>query len=123
MKPEEGDVRSGTVVAGEGLIPMNSEDEYLELSLTECHSGEEGEITAITGDCSIARRLRELGLEAGSWIRVAQEGSPVIIHSGETRLCLRSELAASIRMRIGAMFPFASPPQALPSDAVSGGTA
>jgi len=106
---------------------MNSDEEaYLELALTECHSGEEGEITAITGDSSMARRLRELGLEAGAWIRVAQEGSPVIIHAGETRLCLRSDLAASIRMRIGAMFPFAAPgmPQhPLPSDAVSGGTA
>jgi Fe2+ transport system protein FeoA len=80
------------------------EIDTMDWPLTACQSGEEGEVTEIEGDCHMARRLRELGVETGARLRVIQQGSPVIIQAGESRLCLRAELAEAIKLRVEPAF-------------------
>ena len=83
---------------------MSTGLESLELALTECMDGEEAEIADITVDSSLATRLRELGLISGGIVRVARQGSPMILEIGTARVCLRGEEAARITVRVPA-FP------------------
>ena len=83
---------------------MDAELDSLELPLTECEAGEEGEVVSLDTQTAPAARLRELGLVPGARVRVARGGSPLIVEVGAARLCLRGEEAARVRMRIG-LFP------------------
>lgn len=87
-----------------GEHKVNAELNSLELPLTECEAGEEGEIVSLDTQSSLAARLRELGLVPGARVRVARGGSPLIVEVGAARLCLRGEEAEQVRMRIG-LFP------------------
>ncbi|HRI87954.1 MAG TPA: FeoA domain-containing protein [Candidatus Hydrogenedentes bacterium] len=77
---------------------MNPE---IECPLTACAAGDEAEILELAIDSGLAARLRELGLVAGSALRVVSAGSPMILEIGETRFCLRGAEADGIFVRVG----------------------
>ena len=81
--------------------------ESFESPLSECQSGEDGEIVSVDTDSALAGRLRELGIVPGARIRVSRAGSPLIVEVGSARLCLRGEEAARVRMRV-ILFPEAA---------------
>ncbi len=79
---------------------MRTSVEAMEVALTDCMAGEEAEIADFSADSGLAGRLRELGLVSGSVVRVARQGSPMILEIGEARVCLRGEEAARITVRV-----------------------
>jgi Fe2+ transport system protein FeoA len=81
--------------------------ESFESPLSECQSGEEGEVISVDTDTTLAARLRELGIVPGARVRVSRAGSPLIVEVGSARLCLRGEEASRVLMRV-AMFPEAA---------------
>jgi Fe2+ transport system protein FeoA len=74
--------------------------ESYELPLTECRTGETGEIVSLDIDTGLITRLRELGLVPGAFVRIARGGSPLIVEVGHARLCLRGEETAGVMLRI-----------------------
>ena len=72
------------------------------IPLTECRAGDAGVIVDVSGTCDTAKRLAEMGVHTGSQIRVMRAGSPMIVESGNSRLCLRAEMAQSVLMSLGA---------------------
>jgi Fe2+ transport system protein FeoA len=74
--------------------------DVIDLPLTECEAGEEGEVVTLDTDAGLGARLRELGLVPGASVRVARSGSPMIVEVGSARLCLRGEEASHVRVRI-----------------------
>ncbi len=72
----------------ETLVPL----EYL-------GAGESAEVAEVAGDASWTSRLAELGVRAGSRIRVLRAGSPCLLQVGGARLSLRAENAAQILVR------------------------
>ncbi len=59
-------------------------------------AGEEGVVTELHGETSIANRLRELGVVPGAWVKMVQHGCPMLIQVGDSRICLRREDARQI---------------------------
>jgi Fe2+ transport system protein FeoA len=68
-------------------------------SLRDSRAGSELLIVSISHELDCELRLRELGLQDGSAIRVLSCGDPFLILSGDTRLALDRELAACIEVR------------------------
>ena len=79
---------------------MGERFDDLELPLTECEAGEIGEVVSLDADTGLGARLRELGLVPGAYVRVARNGSPMIVEVGNARLCLRGEEASGVMVRI-----------------------
>ncbi len=71
------------------------------IPLTDCRNGDAGLVVDIAGTCATTRRLAEMGVHAGSHLRVMRAGTPMIVESGNTRLCLRAEMAASVVISLG----------------------
>lgn len=70
-------------------------------SLDELRPGEKGRIVKVGGARGILRRLRDMGLVAGSEIvveRVAPLGDPVEVRIKGYHLALRKEEAAGIKV-------------------------
>lgn len=67
-------------------------------SLGECLEGDEIEIVEIHGDSSLLLRLGELGLAPGRIVRVVRRGTPMILHVGDSKICLRGEDISLIRV-------------------------
>ena len=62
-------------------------------------SGEWGDVAEVTGEPGWVGRLAELGVRAGSRLRMLQPGSPCLLEVGPCRLSLRAELATQILVR------------------------
>jgi Fe2+ transport system protein FeoA len=78
----------------------------MSIALSECAEGDEVFVDAWDDDTPISARLRALGVMAGVPMRVARSGSPMIIEVGESRLCLRADEVAHIRViRLDAAWP------------------
>jgi ferrous iron transport protein A len=79
-------------------------------SLNELRPGEKGRIVKVSGDGSITRRFRDMGLVTGSEVeveRVAPLGDPVEIKIKGYHLALRREEAASIIVEAALLMPLA----------------
>jgi Fe2+ transport system protein FeoA len=59
-------------------------------------SGEEGVITEILGECTLATRLQDLGVVPGAWVKMIQHGCPMLVQIGDSRICLRRDDAKLI---------------------------
>lgn len=74
----------------------------LEVTLDKMSPGESGIILAVTGSGAIRRRMLEIGLIEGTPLQVikyAPLGDPIEICVGGTRICLRDNEAACVRMK------------------------
>ncbi len=69
------------------------------LPLDHLHSGEWAEIVEVVGEPRWVGRLAELGIRAGSILKVLQPGSPCLLEIGGCRLSLRSDSASQIMVR------------------------
>ena len=69
------------------------------LPLELLHTGEWGEIAEVTGEPGWIGRMAELGIRAGSRIRVLQAGSPCLLQIDGCRLSLRGDHATQILVR------------------------
>ena len=68
----------------------------MNLPLTACRKGDTGTVFDVSGSCETSKRLAELGVHEGSVVHVKRAGMPMIVQVGETRICLRAEMADSI---------------------------
>lgn len=66
------------------------------LPLELLRTGEWADIAEITGEPGWISRLAELGLRAGSRLKMIQAGSPCVLQLEGARLSLRAELAMQI---------------------------
>jgi Fe2+ transport system protein FeoA len=82
----------------------NRVDTELLLPLELVHGGESAEIVEVAGEPSSVTRLAELGVRAGSRLRVLQPGSPCLLQIGGARLSLRPDRHIQILVR-----PLATP--------------
>lgn len=69
----------------------------LPLDLLPC--GEWAVVTEVHGEPGWVGRMAELGLRAGSKLRVLQSGSPCLLQVGEARLSLRGDSAVRVLVR------------------------
>jgi ferrous iron transport protein A len=72
-------------------------------SLADLAPGAEGVVAEVTGHDPASRRLLELGLLAGTRVRVVRRaplGDPVVYELRGYRLCLRRSDASRVRMRV-----------------------
>jgi len=69
------------------------------LPLETLHSGEWAEVAEVTGEPRCVGRLAELGVRAGTVLRVVQPGSPCLLEIGGCRLSLRADCALHILVR------------------------
>ena len=69
------------------------------LPLESLNSGDWADVAEVTGECSWVNRMAELGVRAGSRLRVLQPGSPCLFQIGGARLSLRGDLAMQILVR------------------------
>jgi ferrous iron transport protein A len=72
----------------EPLLPL----EYL-------NAGEWADVAELSGDPGWVSRLAELGLQAGSRLRMVRPGRPCLLQVGNTRLSLRGDWAMQILVR------------------------
>ena len=73
-------------------------------SLGELVPGDRGRIVKVGGGKTIHRRLRDMGLVAGSEVEVERKaplGDPIEIKIKGYRLALRKEEAAGIQVEVG----------------------
>jgi ferrous iron transport protein A len=75
-------------VPPETLLPL----EYL-------RHGEWADVAEVTGEPLWVGRMADLGLQAGSRVRVLQPGSPCLLQVGGARLSLRGDWTAQILVR------------------------
>ncbi len=68
-------------------------------ALSECAPGTDLALMTLGGSSQLVSRLYALGLIPGVRIQVIRSGNPIVIRIGETRLCLRKEDAAAIRVQ------------------------
>jgi len=62
---------------------------------------EEAEVQGIAAEGALQSRLQELGIVPGQRVRMLQTGSPcILLVAGRTRLCLRSEEADAVLVRL-----------------------
>lgn len=73
------------------------------MPLEMLHAGEWAEVAEIAGEPTWISRLAELGLRAGSRLRVLQPGSPCLLLVGDSRLSLRGDWASHILVHPVAM--------------------
>ena len=59
-------------------------------------AGEQGRVVAIQGGHEIVGRLAEMGISAGSSLRVLRPGKPCIVALGDQRISFRGETAAVV---------------------------
>jgi Fe2+ transport system protein FeoA len=69
------------------------------LPLELLRPGEWADVAEVTGEPSWVGRLAELGVRAGSRLRMLQAGIPCLLQIGGCRLSLRGEQAAQILVR------------------------
>ena len=69
------------------------------LPLDCLHSGERGEIVEVVAEPRWVGRLAELGVRAGTLVKVLQPGSPCLLEVGGCRLSLRIDSAFQILVR------------------------
>jgi Fe2+ transport system protein FeoA len=62
-------------------------------------SGVWADVAEVQGESGWVSRMAELGLRAGSRLRILQPGSPCLLEVGGSRLSLRSNLAVQILVR------------------------
>jgi len=69
------------------------------LPLELLRPGEWADVAEVTGEPSWVGRLAELGVRAGSRLRMLQAGWPCLLQIGGSRLSLRGEQGAQILVR------------------------
>lgn len=69
------------------------------LPLELLNAGEWAEVAEVTGEPGWIGRMAELGIRAGSRLRVLQPGSPCLLQLDGCRLSLRSDWATQILVR------------------------
>lgn len=69
------------------------------LPLELLQPGEWADVAEVTGEPSWVGRLAELGVRAGSRLRMLQGGIPCLLQIGGSRLSLRGDQAAKILVR------------------------
>ena len=69
------------------------------LPLESLRVGDRAEVAEVTGEPRCVGRLAELGVRAGTVVRVLQPGSPCLLEVGGCRLSLRSDCAVHILVR------------------------
>ncbi|HWG47732.1 MAG TPA: FeoA family protein [Gemmataceae bacterium] len=69
------------------------------LPLELLRSGEWADVAEVTGEPSWVGRLAELGVRAGSRLRMLQAGWPCLLQIGGSRLSLRGERGVQILVR------------------------
>ncbi len=69
------------------------------LPLELVQTGAWAEIEEITGEPVAVSRMAEIGVRAGSRLRVLRQGSPCLLQVGGARLSLRSETHMQILVR------------------------
>jgi Fe2+ transport system protein FeoA len=69
------------------------------LPLELLSSGEWAEVAEVTGEPAWVSRMAELGLRAGSRLRVLQPGRPCLLQVGGSRLSLRGDWDLQILVR------------------------
>ena len=57
-------------------------------------------IETVSGPESFQKRMKSVGIVAGSLIRVLRTGCPVVVHSEGGRFCLRKEDASQIKVTL-----------------------
>jgi len=62
-------------------------------------SGVWADVAEVHGESGWVSRMAELGLRAGSRLKILQPGSPCLLEVGGSRLSLRSNLAVQILVR------------------------
>ncbi len=62
-------------------------------------SGVWADVAEVQGESGWVSRMAELGLWAGSRLKILQPGSPCLLEVGGSRLSLRSNLAVQILVR------------------------
>jgi Fe2+ transport system protein FeoA len=62
-------------------------------------SGVWADVAEVQGESGWVSRMAELGLRAGSRLKILQPGSPCLLEVGGSRLSLRSNLAVQILVR------------------------
>ncbi len=70
-------------------------------SLDNLNAGDQGRITEISGDADVRRRLLEMGLTPGTWLRVvrfAPLGDPIDIEVRGYHLSLRKHEARQVML-------------------------
>ena len=71
-------------------------------------SGEEGVITELhlhADESALAKRLTDLGVVPGAWVKMIQHGCPMLIQINNSRICLRREDAKHIGAQAVEMEP------------------
>ena len=63
------------------------------------NAGEWAEVVEITGEAHCVTRLGEMGLHAGSRVRVVQPGAPCILQVGGARLSIRPDCHLQLLVR------------------------
>ncbi len=76
---------------------QSAESNILPLELLP--SGNWADVAEVHGDTSWVNRMAELGVRAGTRLKVLQSGSPCLLQVGGSRLSLRAELAMQIWVR------------------------
>ena len=66
------------------------------LPLELLNSGDWADVAEVKGETSWVNRMAELGIRAGSRVRLLQPGSPCLFQIGGARLSLRGDLAMQI---------------------------
>ena len=61
--------------------------------------GEQADVAEVHGEPCWVGRMAELGIRAGSRLRVLQPGAPCVLMVGESRLTLRGENVFQILVR------------------------
>ena len=89
---------------------MRGPTHTMALPLTACRNGDSGVVTEIAGSCEITKRLSELGVHEGAQLSVLRAGTPMIVCSGNSRFCLRAEMAESILVSLGTTSPASTSP-------------
>ena len=69
------------------------------LPLELLNAGEWAEVAEVTGEPGWIGRMAELGIRAGSRLRVLQPGSPCLLQLDGCRLSLRGDWATQILVR------------------------
>jgi Fe2+ transport system protein FeoA len=62
-------------------------------------SGEWADVEEVCGEPKLVGRMAELGLRAGSRLRVLQAGRPCLLQVGESRLSLRGDAGFQVLVR------------------------
>jgi Fe2+ transport system protein FeoA len=69
------------------------------LPLELVNSNEWADVAEVTGEPDWVGRMAELGVRAGTRLKILQAGSPCLFQVGNSRLSLRGDLAMRIFVR------------------------